>query len=184
MGIQKLNLRCSKNFAFIHIYSVVSRTLLSVKGKEAWLRDRHALCVCVCVCVCVCMCVCVCVCVSIETFEPVGRYSIVSTASRYGLDGPGIKSQLGQDFPHPSRPALKPTQRHIKWIHGHSRGGGEAVGAWRWPHTPFVGDVKERVELPLLPLWAFMTCYRMNFSLPLSSPVYRLLRYFIWNLCH
>ena len=40
----------------------------------------------------------------------VGRNSSVSIATRYGLDGPGIESRCGQDFPHLSRPALGPTQ--------------------------------------------------------------------------
>ena len=32
--------------------------------------------------------------------------SSVGIATRYGLDGPGIESLWGRDFPHPSRPAL------------------------------------------------------------------------------
>jgi hypothetical protein len=32
------------------------------------------------------------------------------TATRYGLNGPGIESRWGLDFPHPSIPALGPTQ--------------------------------------------------------------------------
>jgi len=59
----------------------------------------------------------------------------VSTATHYGLDGPGIESRWGRDFPHPSRPALGPTQPPIQWILGLSRGG-KAAGAWRWPPTP------------------------------------------------
>ena len=39
----------------------------------------------------------------------VGRDGIVGIATRYGLDGPGIESLWGRDFPHPSRPALGPT---------------------------------------------------------------------------
>jgi hypothetical protein len=31
-------------------------------------------------------------------------------ATGYGLDGPGIESRWGRDFPHLSRPALGPTQ--------------------------------------------------------------------------
>ena len=30
--------------------------------------------------------------------------------TRYGLDGPRIESRQRRDFPHPSRPALGPTQ--------------------------------------------------------------------------
>jgi len=51
-----------------------------------------------------------------------GRDSSVGIANRYGLDGPGIESRLGQDFPHPSRPALRPTQAPIQWLPGLSRG--------------------------------------------------------------
>jgi len=39
-----------------------------------------------------------------------GRDSTVGIEIRYGLDGPGIESRWGRDFPHPSRPALGPTQ--------------------------------------------------------------------------
>ena len=42
--------------------------------------------------------------------RPWGQDSSVGIATRYGLDGPGIESQRGRDFPHPSRPALGPTQ--------------------------------------------------------------------------
>ena len=36
--------------------------------------------------------------------------SSVGIATGYGLDGPGIESRWGRDFPHLSRPALEPTQ--------------------------------------------------------------------------
>ena len=62
----------------------------------------------------VCVCVCVCVCV--------GRDSSVGIANRYGLDGPGIESRQGRDYPHPSRPALGPIQPPIQWVPGLSRG--------------------------------------------------------------
>ena len=60
----------------------------------------------------------------------VGRDSSVSIATRYGLDGPGIESRLGRDFPHTSSPVLGPTQPLIQYVRGHFPRGKEA-GAWR-----------------------------------------------------
>jgi hypothetical protein len=42
------------------------------------------------------------------------RDSSVGTVTRYGLDGPRIESRWGRDFPHPSRPSLRPTQPPIQ----------------------------------------------------------------------
>ena len=43
------------------------------------------------------------------TLLSVSRDSSFGIATRYGLDGPGIESLWGRDFPHPSRPSLEPT---------------------------------------------------------------------------
>ena len=51
-----------------------------------------------------------------------GSGSIVGIANGYGLDGPGIESQWGRDFPHLSRPALGLTQPPVQWVSGLSRG--------------------------------------------------------------
>ena len=51
-----------------------------------------------------------------------GRDSSVGIAPRYGMDSPGIESQWGLDFPHPSRQALGPTQPPIQWVPGLSQG--------------------------------------------------------------
>ena len=76
-----------------------------------------------------------------------GRDSSVSIATRYGLGGPGIESRWGRDFPHPSIPALGPTQPPIQWVPGLFPGH-KAAGAWRWPPTPqSSAEVKERVKL-------------------------------------
>jgi hypothetical protein len=50
------------------------------------------------------------------------RDSAVGIATRYWLDGPGIESRWGQDFPHLSRPTLGHTQPPIQWVPGLSRG--------------------------------------------------------------
>ena len=65
----------------------------------------------------------------------VGRDSSVGIATRYWLDGPGIESRWGRDFPHPSRPALGAHPASYTMRTG-SFPGGKAAGAWRWPPTP------------------------------------------------
>jgi hypothetical protein len=73
--------------------------------------------------------------------------------TRYELDGPGIESRWGRDFPHPSWPALGPTKPPYTKGTG-SFLGGESAGAWRWPPTPFIAEFNERVELYLYsPSW-------------------------------
>ena len=62
-----------------------------------------------------------------------GPGSVVGIATGYGLDGPGIESWWGRDFPHLSRPILEPTQPPVKWVPGLSRGI-EATGADPPPH--------------------------------------------------
>ena len=44
----------------------------------------------------------------------VDRNSPIGVATRYGLDDPGIECRWRPDFPHPSRPALGPTQPPIQ----------------------------------------------------------------------
>ena len=80
----------------------------------------------------------------------VGRDSSVGIATRYWMDGPGIESLWGIDFPYPFRSALGPTQPPIKW---------SFPGVKQpWPSVDHPStsraEVKERVELCLCsPCW-------------------------------
>ena len=70
-----------------------------------------------------------CVCIYIYThtythyiYIHMGRDSAVDIANRYGLDGPGIEFRWGRGLPHPSRPALGPTQPLRQWVPALPRG--------------------------------------------------------------
>jgi len=51
-----------------------------------------------------------------------GRDSSVGIVTRYGLDGSGLETLYGRDFPHPSKRALGSTQSPTQWVTGLSRG--------------------------------------------------------------
>jgi hypothetical protein len=63
-----------------------------------------------------------------------GPGSSVGKLIDYGLDGPGIESWWGRDFSHTSRPALGPTQPHVQWVQGLSRGVESGRGVTLTPH--------------------------------------------------
>jgi len=69
-------------------------------------------------------------------FKNLYGHFVVGIATAYVLDGPGIEFRWGRDFPHQSRPDLRPTQPPVQWVPGLSWGWG-AAGAWRWPLIPF-----------------------------------------------
>jgi len=77
-----------------------------------------------------------------------GPGNVVGIATAYVLDGPGIESRWGRDFPHLSRPALRPSQPPVQWVPGLSRGK-VRPGRDADPSPPSSAEVKNRVELYL-----------------------------------
>jgi hypothetical protein len=83
----------------------------------------------------------------------------VNIVIRYGLDGPGVESRWRRDFPHPSKPALGPTQPPIHSVPGLCREeSGRGLGlAINHPPISSAEEGKSR-DIPLLPFWSFMAC--------------------------
>jgi hypothetical protein len=77
-----------------------------------------------------------------------GPGRVVGIAIAYGLDGPGIESWWGRDFPRLSRPALRPTQPPVQWVLDLSRGK-LRPGRDADPSPLSSAEVKNRVELYL-----------------------------------
>jgi hypothetical protein len=98
----------------------------------------------------------------------VGHDSLVSIATRYVMDDQRIESRWGQGFPHPSREAVRPTQTAIKWVPGLLP---EVKRPWRGVDRPFnlAPRLKKECSYKSAPLWAFMTCSRMNSTLMQSQ---------------
>jgi hypothetical protein len=93
-----------------------------------------------------------------------GRLSRYSDSLRAG-DGLGIECRLGRYFPHPSRPALVPTQPPVQWVPG-LFSGCKAAGVWSWPPIPFYRQGERKSEVvPLFPSCAFVACSWVNFNL-------------------
>jgi hypothetical protein len=83
---------------------------------------------------------------------PLITFPWAGIAQSVKLDGPGIESRWGRDFPHPSRPALGPNQPPIQWL-TYLFPGGKAAGAWCSPPTSTSAEAKVRVELHLYFSW-------------------------------
>ena len=101
----------------------------------------------------------------------------VGIATGCGLDGPGIESRWGRDFPHLSRPALGPPSllyNGYRVFPGVKSGRGVALT----PNLLLVPWSWKGRAIPLLPLWpvrpvqSLSACTRVHFTFYLT-PIYR-----------
>ena len=63
----------------------------------------------------------------------------VGIATGYGVDGPGIHSRWGRDFPHLSTPPLESNQPTVQWVLCKERSGRDAG-----PSPPSTAVTKSR----------------------------------------
>jgi hypothetical protein len=104
-----------------------------------------------------------------------GPGSIVGIATGYRLDGLGIESRWGWDFPHLSRPALWSTQPPVQWVRGLSWGVNGGWGMTLTPHPLLVPWSRKGRAIPLLPLWAvrpvqsLSACTKVHFTLHFTA---------------
>ena len=82
-----------------------------------------------------------------------GPGSVVSIATGYGLDGPGIESWRGRDFPHLSRLALGANPASCTMGTGSFLGVKSGRGLTLTPHPLLVPWSWKGRAIPLLPLW-------------------------------
>ena len=97
-----------------------------------------------------------------------GPGSSVRIAADYGMDGPG-SNPGGDEFFRPSRQALRPTQRPVKWVPGLPGGRGRR-GETLTPHPLLLPWSKKNRAIPLLSLWtvrpvkSLSACTRVHFN--------------------
>ena len=96
--------------AYLVVFNTDSSTLCST--RLGVLIFCLACCILCDVCYCITMYCIVFDCTALYCI--VDRVSSVGIATAYRLDGPGIESRCGRDFPHLSRPALGPTQPPVQ----------------------------------------------------------------------
>ena len=98
-----------------------------------------------------------------------GPGSSVGIATGHGLDGPGIESRCGARFSAPVQtgPGAHPACCTIGT--GSSPGVKSGRGVRLTPHPLLVPWSWKSRAIPLLPIWAFVACYRVNFTFTFTS---------------
>jgi len=111
-----------------------------------------------------------CLLITTDNFSSRGPGSVVCIATGYGLDGLGIESRWGRDFPHLSRPALGPDPASCKMGTGFFPGVKSGRGVMLTPHPLLVPWPRKGRVIPALPLWAvwpvqsLSACTRVHFT--------------------
>ena len=101
-------------------------------------------------------------------YQSADRWWAVATG--YGLNGPGIESWWGRNFPHLSRPALGPSQPSYTMGTGSFPGVKSGRGVTLTPHFLLVPWSRKSRAIPLLLLWAvrlvqsLSACTRVHFT--------------------
>ena len=99
-----------------------------------------------------------------------GPGSVVGIATGYGLDGPGIESPWGRDFPHLSRPSLGAHPASRTMGTGYFLGVKSGRGVTLTPHPLLLPWSRKSKAIPLLPLRAvrpvqsLSACTRVHLS--------------------
>ena len=93
-----------------------------------------------------------------------GRNSSAGMATRYGLDGPGIESRSGGEIFRtcPDRPCGSPSLLYNGYRVSFSRVRRSDRGLDHPQHL--ATRLKKEIPIPVLPLWIFVACYRVNFT--------------------
>jgi hypothetical protein len=86
------------------------------------------------------------------------RLNVLAVTTRYRLDGPGFECQWWRDFPYPY-----PTHPPVKWERGLSRGVKRSERGVNHS-APSRSEVMVVKAIPLPPLHAFTTWYRLTFT--------------------
>ena len=96
------------------------------------------------------------------------KASSVGIATRNGLDGPGIESRWGVKYFAPVQTG--PGAHPASYTMGTASFRRVKRPGRRVDHPPpYSAEVKERVELHLYHIWAFVTCYRVNFTFTFTN---------------
>ena len=88
----------------------------------------------------------------------VGRDSSVGIATGYRLNGPGIESRWGRNFPHLSRPALGPHPASCTMGTGCFPGGKERPGRDALPSPPSSAVIKKEYSYTSTPPMGRTAC--------------------------